>query len=42
VAHNTGSDLIILSASSLATSNYRLPDEFIASLPCPIIITNAT
>jgi len=41
VAHNTGSDLIILSSSSLAGDNYRLPDEFIPSLPCPIIITNA-
>lgn len=41
VAHNTGSDLIVLSSSSLAGSNYRLPEEFIPSLPCPIIITNA-
>jgi len=42
VAHNTGSDLIVLSATSLAGVNYRLPDEFVAGLPCPIIITNAT
>jgi len=42
VAHNTGSDIIVLSATSLAGVNYRLPDEFIAGLPCPIIITNAT
>lgn len=42
VAHNSGSDLIILSSSSLAGDNYRLPDEFIAELPCPIIITSAT
>jgi len=41
VAHNTGSDLIVLSSSSLAGDNYQLPDEFIPSLPCPIIITNA-
>ncbi len=41
LAHNTGSDLIVLSASSLAGTNYRLPDEFIPGLPCPIIITNA-
>lgn len=37
-AHNTGSDLIVLSASSLAASNYRLPDEFLVGLPCPILI----
>lgn len=37
-AHNTGSDLIVLSAASLAASNYRLPDEFLVGLPCPIII----
>jgi hypothetical protein len=42
LAHNTGSDLIVLSASSLAGTNYRLPDEFLASLPCPIIIVNST
>ncbi len=41
LAHNTGSDVIILSAASLAATNYRLPDEFLASLPCPIIIVNA-
>ena len=38
LAHNTRSDLIVLGASSLANSNYRLPDEFIPHLPCPIII----
>lgn len=41
LAHNTGSDLIVLSASSLALAGYRLPDEFIASLPCPILLVNA-
>jgi hypothetical protein len=38
LAHNTHADLIIISASSLADSNYRLPDEFIPQLPCPIIV----
>jgi hypothetical protein len=38
LAHNTHSDLIIISASSLADSNYRLPDEFIPHLPCPIVV----
>ncbi len=41
LAHNTGSDLVVLSAASLAGSNYRLPDEFIAGLPCPILLVNA-
>jgi hypothetical protein len=41
MAHNTHSDLIVASASSLAESNYRLPDEFIPHLPCPIIILNS-
>lgn len=41
LAHNTGSDLIVLSASSLAGLNYRLPDEFIPGLPCPILVVNA-
>ncbi|MBM3315687.1 universal stress protein [candidate division WOR-3 bacterium] len=40
LARNTNSDLIVISAASLAGSNYRLPDEFIAGLPCPIIIAN--
>lgn len=39
-AHNTGTDLIVMSAESLAFANYRLPDEFLASLPCPVLITN--
>jgi hypothetical protein len=38
LAHNTHSDLIVISASSLADTNYRLPDEFIPHLPCPIIV----
>jgi hypothetical protein len=38
LAHNTHSDLIVISASSLADSNYRLPDEFIPHLPCPIMV----
>jgi hypothetical protein len=38
LAHNTRADLIVVGASSLADSNYRLPDEFIPQLPCPIII----
>lgn len=42
LARNTSADLIVLSASSLAVTNYRLPDEFISSLPCPIIIANPT
>ncbi len=40
LAHNTNSDLIVLSTASLAGSGFRLPDEFLASLPCPIIIVN--
>jgi nucleotide-binding universal stress UspA family protein len=38
LAHNTRADLIVIGASSLADSNYRLPDEFIPHLPCPIIV----
>jgi hypothetical protein len=38
LAHNTRCDLIVLGASSLADTNYRLPDEFIPHLPCPIIV----
>jgi hypothetical protein len=38
MAHNTHSDLIVVGASSLADANYRLPDEFIPHLPCPIIV----
>jgi hypothetical protein len=38
LAHNTRCDLIILGASSLADTNYRLPDEFIPHLPCPILV----
>lgn len=41
LAHNTHSDLIIISASSLADHNYRLPDEFIPNLPCPIVILHS-
>jgi nucleotide-binding universal stress UspA family protein len=40
LARNTNCDLIVISASSLAGSNYRLPDEFIAGLPCPIMIAS--
>uniref|UniRef100_A0A7C4GH03 NADH:quinone oxidoreductase/Mrp antiporter transmembrane domain-containing protein n=1 Tax=candidate division WOR-3 bacterium TaxID=2052148 RepID=A0A7C4GH03_UNCW3 len=40
LANNINADLIVLHASSLAGANYRLPDEFIASLPCPIFIVN--
>jgi len=42
LAHNTGADLIVLSAASLASANYRLPDEFLAGLLCPIVIVNST
>jgi len=38
LAHNTRCDLIVLGASSLADTNYRLPDEFIPNLPCPIVL----
>jgi hypothetical protein len=38
LAHNTRCDLIVLGASSLADTNYRLPDEFIPHLPCPILV----
>jgi hypothetical protein len=38
LAHNTRCDLIVIGASSLADANYRLPDEFIPHLPCPIVI----
>ncbi len=41
LAHNTGADLVIISVSILANNQYRLPDEFLVRLPCPIIITNA-
>jgi hypothetical protein len=38
LAHNTRCDLIVIGASSLADTNYRLPDEFIPHLPCPILV----
>jgi hypothetical protein len=38
LAHNTRCDLIVVGASSLADTNYRLPDEFIPNLPCPILV----
>jgi hypothetical protein len=41
LVHNTGSDLVVLSAASLAGANFRLPDEFLAALACPILITSA-
>lgn len=41
LAHNIGADLIVISLSSLSDQQYRLPDEFLVRLPCPIIITNA-
>jgi len=33
-------DLIVLAAGNLTDSDYRLPEELIPSLPCPLIITN--
>jgi hypothetical protein len=38
LAHNTHCELIVIGASSLADTNYRLPDEFIPHLPCPILV----
>lgn len=41
LAHNIGADLVVISVASLADRQYRLPDEFLSRLPCPIIITHA-
>ncbi|MEO0080862.1 MAG: hypothetical protein ABIL25_01050 [candidate division WOR-3 bacterium] len=38
---STHCDLVVLASGNLAERNYRLPEELLASLPCPLIITQS-
>jgi len=40
LANTTRCDLLVLSAGNLADHDYKLPEELLPNLPCPIIITN--
>jgi len=40
LATSTHCDLIVLAASNLEDADYRLPEELIPNLPCPLIVTN--
>jgi hypothetical protein len=40
LANSSHCDLIVLSSSNLSDSGYRMPDELIPNLPCPLIVTN--
>lgn len=41
LASSTRCDLIVMAASNLADRDYKLPDELLPNLPCPLIVTNA-
>ena len=41
LATTTQCDLIILAASSLEDDDYKLPEDLLPNLPCPLIITNS-
>lgn len=41
LASTTHCDLIVLAASNLADKDYKLPEELLPNLPCPLVITNA-
>lgn len=41
LASSTRCDLIVLAASNLADKDYKLPEELLPNLPCPLVITNA-
>ncbi len=38
LAHNTQCDVIILPVSVLVDHNFRLPDELLPNLPCPLLM----
>ena len=40
LATSTQCDLIVLAAGNLRDEDYRLPDDLIPNLSCPLIITN--
>ncbi|MBN2536672.1 hypothetical protein JXB37_00175 [candidate division WOR-3 bacterium] len=40
LASSTHCDLIVLSAASLEDSDYQLPEDLLAELPCPLLLTN--
>ncbi len=40
LAVSTHCDLIVLAAGNLTMNDYKLPDELVPNLPCPLIITN--
>jgi hypothetical protein len=42
LASNTRCNLIVLSASSLLEHDYKLPEELLPNLPCPLIITQSS
>ncbi|OYD16677.1 hypothetical protein CH330_02135 [candidate division WOR-3 bacterium JGI_Cruoil_03_51_56] len=41
LATTTQCDLIILAASNLEDDDYKLPEDLLPNLPCPLIITNS-
>ncbi len=41
LAASTHCDLIVLAAGNLADDDYKLPEELLPNLPCPLIITNS-
>jgi len=41
LASSTRCDLIVLAAASLADYDYRLPEELLPNLPCPLVVTNS-
>ncbi|MEO0079469.1 MAG: hypothetical protein ABIK44_02170 [candidate division WOR-3 bacterium] len=42
LANTTRCDLLVLAADNLADHDYKLPEELLPNLPCPLIITNPT
>jgi hypothetical protein len=40
LANSTHCSLILVSAHALADDDFRLPDDLIPNLPCPLLITN--
>jgi len=41
LASSTRCDLIVLAASNLADHDYKLPEELLPNLPCPLVITHS-
>ena len=40
LANSTHCNLVVISAAALADDDYRLPDDLVPNLPCPLMITN--